>query len=288
MTLELLEKFIESDYGYTHAGSWGKSRDHSSLVVDRQRVRWFWNSRDLSGNVRDYLTKVRKLSDEQAKALIDSKVHVSISNQIDEESSVPYEKLVEYLWLNGQHERDYWYRRCLTDSTIDRFKLGFNGTWYTIPIYVKNEFKNFQCRKDIPEKKIRPWYRGVGPLLFNCDILRFVDRVFITEGPVDAILLNQYGYPAISHTAGATGWNNNWFSFFIKIKEIIYIADNDAAGIAGALRVAKCLGETRVKILRFADKQEKADTVDFFRDGGTKEEFEMRLRNDLKFSYEGV
>jgi DNA primase len=289
MYLELLESLIEQDFGYTHTGNWGKSQEHSSLVVDRQKELWFWNSRDMRGNVKDYLLLIRGYSEAKATEFLKSKSNTRILELPEsDEASVPYEKLVEFLWLNGKNNRDYWYRRGLNDNVIDRFKLGFSGEFFTIPIYVNGEFKNFQCRKDIPEKKIRPWYRHSGPLMFNSDILQFVNKVFITEGPVDAILLTQLGYTAVSHTAGATGWNNEWFKYFFKQKEIIYIADNDQAGIAGAKRVAKCLGETRVRILRFADKAEKYDTVDFFRDGGTKQEFEQRLSSDLKYSFEGI
>lgn len=288
MTLELLESLIEQDFGYTHSDNWGKSREHSSLVVDRKRALWFWNSENLKGTVKDYLLQVRKLSEKDATALLKGRSPRTTISVVETDDSVPYEKLVEYLWLNGQHDRDYWYRRGLTDKTIDRFKLGFSGEWYTIPVYVDGVFRNFQCRKDVPEKRIRPWYRGVGPLLYNADILQFVDRVFITEGPVDAILLNQYGYASVSHTAGAQGWDQSWCKYFMKVKEIIYVADNDKPGIEGAIKVAKSLGETKVKVLRFRDKADKYDAVDFFRNGGTKAEFEERLSKDLRFIYEGV
>lgn len=290
MTLELLERLIDEDYGYSFAGNWGKSRDHSSLVVDRQKARWFWNSKNKSGTALDYLVIVRGFTKEQAEEFISKGASRVVASYKDngQEVSMPYEKLVGFLWENGKGNREYWYHRGLVDSTIDRFRLGFHDGWYTIPIYKNGDFQNFQCRRDIPEKKMRPWYRGLGPMLFNSDILAFVSRVFITEGPVDAILLNQLGYPAVSHTAGAMGWKNEWFTNFFRQKEIVYVADNDEPGIAGALKVAKCLGESRVKILRFADKTPKYDTVDFFRDGGTTEEFEERLKTDLKYSYEGA
>ena len=100
-------------------------------------------------------------------------------------------------------------------------------------------------------------------------------------------MLNQYGYPAISHTGGATGWNQEWSKYFTNQDEIIYVADNDLPGIAGAKKVAQSLGEFRVKILRFFDKPEKYDTVDFFRDGGTKQELDERLLN-VKYFFEGA
>ena len=287
MTLAILEKLIESDFGYSQTGNWGKSRDHSSLVVDRVRSIWFWNSKDLHGDTNDYLRLVRGYTPEQVKDYLKYGSSTLVAIAEDREVSKPYGKLVDFLWENGKADRDYWYRRCLNDGTIDRFRLGFSDGWYTLPIFVDGDFRNFQCRKDLPDKRIRPWYRGHGTLMFNSDILKFVDTVFITEGPVDAILLNQYGYPAVSHTGGATGWMDRWCSFFFRQKEIVYVADNDEAGEAGAVKVAKSLGENRVKILRFRDKSDKYDTVDFFRDGNSKAEFDDRVKS-TRYIFEGV
>lgn len=102
----------------------------------------------------------------------------------------PYEKLVDFLWLNGKSDRTYWYHRCLEDSTIDRFRLGYFEGWYTLPIYYSGSLYNIQCRRDLPERKMKAWYGGKRPSLINSDILKIVRKVYITEGPVDAILLS--------------------------------------------------------------------------------------------------
>lgn len=287
MSLELLESLIESDFGYKGNSNWGKSDEHSSLVVDRRKERWFWNSKGWSGDVVDYLMLVRGMKKKDALEFI--KGLPSYKNPISENSTseTPYEKLVDFLWDNGKTTRDYWYKRGLQDNIIDRFSLGFYKDWFTIPIYVDGVFRNFQCRREIPEKRIKAWYKDVGPLLFNSSILQFVSKVYITEGPVDAILLTQLGFPAISHNAGAEGWRDEWFKYFFKAKEVIYIADNDAPGKRAAIKVSKSLGEGRVKTLIFSDKPDKYDFVDFIRDGGTIEEF-LDRESHSKYSFEGV
>jgi len=287
MSLELLENLIRDDFGYSYTGNWGKTETHSSFVIDREHAIWYWNSRGLRGNLTDYLRTIRGYSEEQIKEYINNSYSVYIREDKAEGVSKPYDKLVEFLWRNGIHSRSYWYKRGLTDLSIDRFKLGYSDEWYTIPFYEGGVFKNFQCRKDEPEKKIKNWYKGVGPILFNPDILNFVSSVFITEGPVDAILLMQNGFSAISHNGGATGWKSDWIRNFVRTKEITYIADNDDVGIKGAAKVAKCLGESRVKIYRFRDKPEKYDTVDFFRDSGTVDEFKERIKSAV-YLCEGV
>jgi hypothetical protein len=285
----LLEKVIGLDYRLVGNGDrWRKTEEHDSLVLDLQNQVWFWNSRNLCGSPIDYLIKVKGYTKDVASDII-RKVENIRGNYLrlpaKNEIVVPNEKLVDLFWERGKIDRDYWYRRCLNDSSIDRFRLGkFDGFWM-LPIYVDGQFRNFQCRTDIPEKKIRQWYRGVGPLLFNSSILEITSRVFITEGPVDAILLNQLGYPAMSHVGGAGGWQEEWFKYFLNQKEIFYISDNDSAGFKGAKKVSKSLGEGRVKIILYLGEKEKYDTVDFFRDGHSTEEFD-KLVEDSKFTFE--
>jgi len=284
----LLEKVIGLDYTITGNGDrWRKTEEHTSLVLDLKEQRWFWNSKDLQGTPLEYLVIIKGMPDKQAKDLIKDLVYVNgvqLTFPNKNEVVVQNEKLVDVFWKNGVTDRDYWYRRGLTDKTIDTYKLGkYDGFW-TLPVYMNGKFMNFQCRTDVPEKKIRPWYRGVGPLLFNSSILPFVSSVFITEGPVDAILLNQYGFPTISHTGGASGWSDTWFPYFKRQKEIFYVADNDLAGYNAVRKIAKSLGEYRVKVVAFIDYPLRHDPVKFFRDGGTVEQFrELVSKASLSF-----
>ena len=147
------------------------------------------------------------------------------------------------------------------------------------------EFKNFQCRTDVPEKIIRPWYRGGGTLLFNSNILQLVDYVFITEGPVDCILMNQCGFPCISTTGGSEGFQEKFFPYFIRQKLIYYLPDNDYAGYSGAKKVCKILGEHRVKIIAFQDEKPKFGFKNFILDGHTISEFKTKIDNS-KYLFE--
>jgi hypothetical protein len=279
----LLEKVIGLDYSIVGNGDrWKFTEEHSSLVLDLEKQHWFWNSRDLHGNPLEYLTIVRGMTEQQAKDLVKDLKYVQgkeLAPPGKKEVVVQNDKLVEVFWKNGETDRGYWYRRGLTDKTINTYKLGkYDGFW-TLPIFMEGKFMNFQCRTDTPEKKIRPWYRGVGPLLFNSSILPFVSTVYITEGPVDAMILNQNGFPAVSHTGGSSGWNNNWFPYFRGQREIFYVADNDLAGYNAVRKIARSLGEYRVKVVSFLGYPLKYDSVDFFRDGGTIEKFKALVSN---------
>src|SRR3989337_762480 len=122
--MTLLQDMITEDFGLQGRNRWHHSIEHDSLVYDAEKDRFFWNSEKLYGTALDYLTQVRGLSKEQAQNFLKNSFggfsEVSeIKNQVE-----PYEKLVEVFWANGLNHRNYWYKRCLKDDTIDRYKLG--------------------------------------------------------------------------------------------------------------------------------------------------------------------
>jgi len=268
---EILATLIDEDFGleYREGSNYARAGQHDSLILDFEKGLFFWNSKGLVGDPLVYLLKVRKLSFPDARKFLARFNQYTDTFAIKhDEDVVVYPRLVDIFWESGLNNRDYWYDRCLTDETVNRFKLGYFDGWYLIPLFENGTLKNFQCRRDKPIKRIKSWYRGLKPLVFNTDILKVVDRIYITEGPVDAILLNQNNINAVSHNGGAEGWSQAWFKYFFKQKEIIYVGDNDKPGLAGAKKVAKSLGVSKVKIFTFNDFDYKYDTVDYFRDGG--------------------
>jgi hypothetical protein len=285
----VLQALIEEDFGYRKEGkNWGRAETHSSLVVNEEAQKWFWNSENKGGDALAYLVLVRNMDRKSAKELlgIREKLFTGTVNLSEELPAYrPFEKLVDLLWNLGKGNREYWYHRKLTDKTVDRYRLGFYDGWNLIPLYRGSEFVNFQCRRDEPAKRIKMWYRipDWKPVLVNSEILNFVDKVFVTEGPVDAILLNQEGIPAVSHTGGAGYWSADWYSLFHRVNTVYYICDNDDAGRAAGRRVAKSLGENKVLLYQFNNCKEKYDTGDFFKDGGTANEFKDMVATGSKY-----
>lgn len=285
--MSVLEKLIGKDFTLQRRGEkYLTTKEHDSLIIDLEKDIFYWNSKNIAGNAITWLTQIKGMSFSEARKFLSAFENYSdtivytIKDKTEEKDIIIYPKLVTIFWENGLTNREYWYNRLLTDNTINRFQLGFYNGWYAIPFFEDGTFKNFQLRREQPNKMIKSYYRGMGPLLFNSDILKIVEKVYITEGVVDAIFLNQIGYPAISHNIGA-GWNHkSWYSYFLRQKEIIYIADNDAPGIKAAIKVANSLGKTRVKIATFKSYPDKCDTISFFRDyEGTQVEFESILND---------
>jgi len=61
------------------------------------------------------------------------------------------------------------------------------------------------------------------------------------------------------------------------------VYDNDSAGISGAKKAVKILGESRCKIYTFTGFGEKYDVCDFFANGGTTEGLKEILKGGAKF-----
>jgi len=274
-----LETVIGQDQELIGNGRWLRGSVNSSLIVDTEKQIFYFNTKDIRGNVIDWLVKIKGFSYSLAKEYLDTfdSFYNPLPKQIVKSGKVivPFGKLVDTFHNNLLEEgSDYWSKRGITDSTVNRFRLGKyrddykEVTWNTIPIFLSGQFYNFQLRTDEPEKMIRYYYRGLGPMPFNFDIMSITDNIIICEGPTDCIRLSQEGVPCVSHNAGSAGWRTEWFSYFIKQKKIIVLYDNDEAGVKGAKKVAENLGVYRTKIYTFRDFEKKGyDVIDYFRDG---------------------
>lgn len=148
--------------------------------------------------------------------------------------------------------RQYWIDRGLEKDTISRFRLGWDGRRYTIPAIYRNVCYGVKRRQSdiddgIPAKYVMAKGSRVG--LFNADVLTRVDEglpLFVVEGEIEAMLIDQHGFPAVSSTGGAGTWKPHWNRYLAHIRRIIIIYDNDEAGMSGALKVRSRLHRARL------------------------------------------
>jgi 5S rRNA maturation endonuclease (ribonuclease M5) len=151
-----------------------------------------------------------------------------------------------------QARRNWWHSRGLDDATINRFFLGWDGKRYTIPaIYRLVPFgvKRRQSEVDdgLSAKYVSITGSRVG--LFNADTLWNADAVTICEGEIDAMLLERWGYRAVTTTGGAGTWKPEWVRFFAHVKRLVILYDNDAAGREGAAKVHATLRRAEIVTL---------------------------------------
>lgn len=283
----LLYKLIERDYGIAGSGRWFHSVEHDSLVYDAENDVFYWNSEGIQGDAYIYLTKVRMYPHSTAKEYLRENKNFAgtfIQEIKDGVETVVYPKLVEVFHNNiWEDSREYFHIRTITDETISRFKLGKHNDFYTIPFYYEGIFKQFQLRKDNP-KTIRNYYKGVGPLLFNSDIMKITNKIILVEGPTSCLVLNQNNIPCVSMNTGAEGFLPEWMKDFKNQKEIIILFDNDSAGIKGAVRTAKILGVGRCGLYNFQDTEvDHYDPNDWFKENKKSgKEFMEYIESKLK------
>lgn len=289
--LSVLESMVEEDFGLTLTGNrWASAIDHDSLVVDREKQIFFWNSEDIVGDEYVYLTRVRHYNHNDAKEYLRN--HNATTTFIHEvknkEEYVVYPALVKVFHNNLLNEdRDYFYRRTINDETISKFQLGYYDGYYMIPVYQDGLLKQFQMRRDLPTKEIHGYYKNAGAFLFNSEVLKYTDEIVIVEGVTSCLVLNQNNIRAVSYTSGAEGFMREWFPYFLHQRKIYLVYDNDSAGRNGAFRTAEILGESRCKIYTFSGyDQQGYDANDFFKDKGTPDAFIDLIKNESKYSFE--
>lgn len=299
--------------------------EHDSLIIDNRFNRktnkrkdvFYWNSetdsenegKPLGGDAVTFLVKalsrlrkgLRNKSFREAKRIVKElggsfSSPILITKEVETatgEVFVPHEGLVNSFWETGKTNREYWYKRGLTDKTIDKFKLGFTKGFSTIPIYLDNKFINFQYRKDVIEedgsrgKKIFPKYKGGGIISFNFDnVIPYYKQIIISEAPTDILLAYQSGITnVISTLNGAGKWDQKWFSRFLHIEEFLIIMDNDLPGRDGAKKIANMLGVERCWIYTFEGFPDKYDWGDWMKEYPNIDFLEF-IKDKKKRSYE--
>jgi DNA primase len=142
--------------------------------------------------------------------------------------------------------------RGLSLDIIREFKIGFDGSRYTIPVADESgEWRNMRMynRRPPPGKsKMTSWRTGygtariypIGPLLRASP----GDKVFIFEGEWDCLCARSRGREAFTGTGGAGIWRKGWNVLFSGL-DVVICYDVDYAGRKGARKVAESLAQPR-------------------------------------------
>lgn len=160
-------------------------------------------------------------------------------------------------------------QRGLTDATLRRYRIGFDGQRITIPVYDEDgNLANVRRYKSnaISKNKMISWSKGQGEArLFGHEVLRKADMVILAEGELDRILAMQEGLPAVTHTGGCAVFKAEWAKWF-KDKDVYVAYDDDKQGDQGAMKVASILkGVARsVWRLKLDTGIKGGDITDFF------------------------
>lgn len=146
--------------------------------------------------------------------------------------------------------------RGLTVESIKKWHLGLKTEtnhegkvieWLMIPYITKQgEIADVKYRSLPPAEK---WFKRLGggeSILFGeyflPDKKTRIDTVYLCEGELDCITLDQHGFgPVFSTTTGAASFNPRWYDLIVAsgAKRVVLIYDSDVDGQAGADKLAK-------------------------------------------------
>lgn len=176
-------------------------------------------------------------------------------------------------------------------STLKRYKIGWDGERYTIPIYnaygicvnVRRYSNNAEGRM-----KMLPYKEGYGAnKLYPLSVLFANETVILHEGEWDTLLQLSKGFPALTNTAGAGSFNKSWVELFRD--KIVYICyDVDEAGKAGAIKVAGILHQVAKAVyiitLPLSGDKGDNDVSDYYmKHSMDKDEFQALMDSAPKF-----
>jgi hypothetical protein len=163
--------------------------------------------------------------------------------------------------LREMHER-----RGLSEQTLERWLIGWNGDRYTIPILNGDgELINVRRYKmGAANDKMLNWPGHGDACLYGVDALDD-SKVLITEGEMDMLLARQYGFPSLTVTAGAGTWMPSFTPMFFG-KSVYVVYDVDEAGEKGAKKVAAALAgvASAVRIVKLPLTKKGSDLTDYF------------------------
>ena len=188
-------------------------------------------------------------------------------------------------------------RRGLTDETLVRFQLGWDGERITIPIYDEFNtlvnFRRYKWNSTEDQWKVLNYTdedkNAYGEVrIFGIENLvdESVEEVVWCEGEMDRICAEQHGFPTACPTSGAGSWRPEWTKYFRNKKRVYTVQDNDEAGRAATRKVNEKLYRV-VEVFNIVWPENyppKGDITDFFtKCNQTAHDFRLLLDNAEKY-----
>lgn len=196
-----------------------------------------------------------------------------------------------------QRLKDDW---GISDETINRLQIGFDGERVTFPVLTKDG-ACWNVRKykfDTPGKdKVISFVNSEGKKYGQSrlyplgNLMSEEKEVWLCEGEKDTTVAIDRGLNAITNTTGAGTFLDEWGVLF-KGKKVYTVYDNDEAGIRGAEKVKRIVGPFAefVKNIKLDVENEKEDLTDYFNKyKKTKEDLIKLAENtDLEVGFDEV
>ena len=201
---------------------------------------------------------------------------------------------------------EYLHSRRITDETIKRLKIGIDPSFGKFRIcvpyfdeagkrvlyYTSRRFDWTGNGEDVKEPKYKKASLEANPFLQNVPwglhtLNRGNDEVWLTEGTLDAVHLDQAGFSVLSSNGGEFG--KSWPQVIEKIKnfkQAILAFDNDKKGEEFTYKAAQILVKNRIpfKVAVFLPK----DIAEHFEHGGDAETLKKLTREGRRWFMEYI
>ena len=276
--------------------------NNPSLTVNLAKGVYYCNSCHSKGNIHTMYKHLYGLSNEEAWFQLGDALKIprpdgTKPTRPDIDVGLIQEYHQKLMSLTGPIRDMLKERRGLTDETLKRFQLGWDGERITIPIYDEyNTLVNFRRYKwnstDDQWKVLNyvdEYNNSYGEVrIFGIDqvVDPEVEYIVWAEGELDRICAEQHGFPTACATSGAGTWKPDWTKLFRNKKRVYLAQDNDEAGrIATQKLCEKLYRVVDVYVINWPENfPAKGDITDFFtKCGQTSQDFQTLLDNATRY-----
>ena len=280
----------------------GHTDNNPSFTANLSTGVWYCNSCHSKGNVHTLYKEIYRCSSEEAWFALGDALKIprpdgSKPTRPDIDPGLVREYHQRLMKLTGPLRTMLRERRGLTDETLVKFQLGWDGERITIPIYDEFNtlvnFRRYKWNSNEDQWKVLNYTdefnNAYGEVrIFGIDRVMDpeLDYVVWCEGEMDRLSCEQRGFPAACPTSGAGTWKPNWSKLFRNKKRVYIAQDNDEAGRNATQKLCEKLYHTvDVYVVTWPeDFPVKGDITDFFTKCGlTTEDFQNLLDNAVKY-----
>lgn len=279
-----------------------KTDNNPSLTVNLDKGVYYCNSCHSKGNIHTMYKLLYNLSNEEAWYSLGDALKIPRPD-----SSKPTRPAIELGLVTEYHRRLMCLtgplrdmlkeRRGLTDETLIKYQLGWDGERITIPIYDEYNtlvnFRRYKWNSTEDQWKVLNYvdelnnsYGEVRIFGIESILDQANDYVVWAEGEMDRLITEQNGFPCACATSGAGTWKPEWSKLFRNKKRVYLAQDNDEAGRNATRKLCEKLYRVvDVYVVNWPENfPNKGDLTDFFvKCQQTPEDFQKLLDSATQY-----
>ena len=270
---------VKSQCPFTELHLAGQDRN-PSFTVNLDTGVYFCNACGSKGNMHTFYCATRHVEKQDAWFALGDALGLERPTDIDSRPMIDPALPAKYhqaLMASTGVVRDVLRdKRGLTDETLKKFMIGWDGDRVTIPIYDEQSelvnIRRYKWNSYEDSSKMINYEDQLGNTYGEnrvYGIEHLVDQscraVLWCEGEWDRLVAEQLGIPTCTMTAGANNFKYEWLKLLKQKKRIYICYDNDAAGRrATEFLVEQLRGSTELYTVNWPkDWREKGDITDY-------------------------